>query len=190
MTRPITFPRKSPKPWPKISSSLFLGLLLVACGSAAAVTTSTANPVITTTTAPETRQSPTTTLRIAFDRGELTDFEPVEIDLGGTLHWVALADTDAERAKGLMNIGDVGDFTGMLFTWEEEVSAGFWMKGTVMPLDLYFYSAQGALVDQVSLVPCSADPCPVHTPETPFQWVLETPAGNLAPPIEPLTIPA
>ncbi|MGI8516847.1 MAG: DUF192 domain-containing protein [Acidimicrobiia bacterium] len=190
MTRLITCPRKSPKPWPTRTSSLFVGLLFVACGSAPAVTTSTATPVITPTTVAESQPSSTTTVRLAFDRGDLSDFEPIEIDLGGTLHWVALADTDAKRAQGLMNIGDVGDFTGMLFTWEEEVSAGFWMKGTVMPLDLYFYSAEGELVDQVSLVPCSADPCPVHTPETPFQWVLETPAGNLAPPLEPLIIPA
>ena len=53
----------------------------------------------------------------------------------------------------MMEIGDVGGLAGMLFAWEEEVSTGSHWKATRMPLDLYFYSASGELVDQISMVP-------------------------------------
>jgi uncharacterized membrane protein (UPF0127 family) len=133
--------------------------------------------------------APSTTARVAFDRGDLVEFEPFEIELDNERHWVALADTDAEQGQGLMNVADVGDFTGMLFAWEQEISTGFHMKDTKMPLDLYFYDADGELVDQTSLVPCSEEPCPVYVSPFQFRWVLETPAGNLAPPLGPLSFP-
>jgi uncharacterized membrane protein (UPF0127 family) len=126
---------------------------------------------------------------VAFDRGDLADFEPTEIELGGTRHWVALADTDEEQAQGLMGVDDVGDFLGMLFVWDEEINTGFFMKDTLMPLDLYFYGGTGELVDQVSLVPCSEEPCPIYVSEERFQWVLETPAGNLTDATGPLSLP-
>ena len=101
-----------------------------------------------------------------------------------------MADTEAERGQGLMGVDDVGDFLGLLFVWEEEINTGFFMKDTLMPLDLFFYNAAGDLVDQVSLVPCAEEPCPVYVSDAIFQWVLETPAGNLAPPLGPLTVGA
>lgn len=183
MMRPITFQTKSPAPWPRRASAVLLGLGLFACSSVAGTTTSTST---TATTLSETTRSSSTTARIAFDRGDLIAFEPLEIALGETRHWVAVADTEAERGQGLMGVDDVGDFLGMLFVWEEEINTGFFMKDTRMPLDLYFYDANGELVDQVSLVPCSEEPCPVYVSDARFQWVLETPAGNLSPPLGPL----
>ena len=189
MTRPITCPKKSPRLWLKRSSPLFLGLALACAGSPQATSTSS---TFATTSIVETTLHPSTTVRIAFDRGDLETFEPVEIVLGETRHWVAVADTEAERGQGLMDVDDVGDFLGLLFVWEEEINTGFFMKDTLMPLDLFFYGASGDLVDQVSLVPCGEEPCPVYVSDARFQWVLETPAGNLSPPIGPLgavTIP-
>ncbi|CAN5221329.1 hypothetical protein BH18ACT5_BH18ACT5_05830 [soil metagenome] len=187
MTRPITCPKKSPRLWLKRSSPLFLGLVLACAGFPLATSTSS---TFATTSIVENTLPPSTTARIAFDRGDLETFEPVEIVLGETRHWVAVADTEAERGQGLMDVDDVGDFLGLLFVWEEEINTGFFMKDTLMPLDLFFYGASGDLVDQVSLVPCGEEPCPVYVSDARFQWVLETPAGNLAPPLGPLTVSA
>ena len=167
--------------WPKRLSAV---LVLAACTSP-----DLAPPVATTTTfavAVSMEDAPATTARAAFDRGDLTQFTPVEITLGLERHWVALADDEAERAAGLMGVSDLGDFTGLLFEWPEEVTTGFFMKDTLMPLDLYFFDAAGDQVDFVSLVPCSAEPCPVFVSDFRFRWVLETPAGNLASPLGPL----
>ena len=185
--RPTTFLTKSLARWPRRPRGFLFVLLMVAC---AVEPTSTTKALAPSTSAPETTlaTAPTTTEDAIFDPGDLAFFEPFEIDLGGTRHQVALADSEAERGEGMMGIGDVGDFTGMLFAWEEEVSTGFWMKDTLMPLDLYFYSATGELVDQVSMVPCFEADCQMYVSDVLFRWVLETPAGNLAPPLGPLTL--
>src|SRR5688500_5511472 len=67
----------------------------------------------------------------------------------------------------------------MLLAWEEEVTPGFWMKDTLLSLDLFFFGADGAIVDETSLEPCRADPCPVFVADGLFRWVLEAPAGSL-----------
>jgi hypothetical protein len=118
--------------------------------------------------------SPTT-----FGGGDLADWEPVTILLGDISLTVALADEESERQQGLAGITDLGDFEGMLFAWEDEVTTGFWMKDTPIALDLFFFDTEGAIVDQTSLEPCPAEPCPVFVADGLFRWVLEAPAGSL-----------
>lgn len=94
---------------------------------------------------------------------------------------MALADDPAERSQGLMGVDELGDLDGMLFVFSQEALAGFWMKGTLIPLDIAFFGDDKELVDTLSMVPCTADPCPSYVPDGPFSWALETPAGTLGP---------
>ncbi|HEX5671939.1 MAG TPA: DUF192 domain-containing protein, partial [Acidimicrobiia bacterium] len=57
--------------------------------------------------------------------------------------------------------------------------AGFWMKDTIIPLDIAFFAADGSLVNLQTMEPCQADPCPFYHPGAPFRWALEAPAGDL-----------
>jgi uncharacterized membrane protein (UPF0127 family) len=118
--------------------------------------------------------SPTT-----FAFGDLAHWESIEVLVGATPLTVALADEEFERQQGLAGVTDLGDFEGMLFAWEDEVTTGFWMKDTPIALDLLFFDAAGAIVDQTSLEPCQAEPCPVFVADGLFRWVLEAPAGSL-----------
>ena len=93
---------------------------------------------------------------------------------------VAVADDAAERARGLSGVEDLGGLRGMLFVYPGDVTAGFWMKDTSIPLDIAFFAADGSLVDQRSMVPCPADPCPVYAPGRPYRCALEVPAGGFA----------
>jgi len=66
----------------------------------------------------------------------------------------------------------------MLFIWEDDVLNGFWMKDTLMPLDIAFFGADGSLVDLLSMVPCAGDPCPTYRPSGSYRSALEVPAGG------------
>jgi uncharacterized membrane protein (UPF0127 family) len=69
----------------------------------------------------------------------------VILESGGKSHLVQveIADTDAKRERGLMFRKELADGRGMLFLFDEEGEHGFWMKDTLIPLDLIFVDSSG-----------------------------------------------
>lgn len=59
---------------------------------------------------------------------------------------VEVADTEAERARGLMRRREMAPDRGMLFDFKIEEPVAMWMKNTFIPLDMIFVSRQGAVV--------------------------------------------
>jgi uncharacterized membrane protein (UPF0127 family) len=115
-------------------------------------------------------------------------FELEEVSLTGAdgdQHDVAVwvADTPEERRRGLMGVNDLGDAVGMLFVFDAEGLAQFYMWQTPMPLDIAFFAADGTFVDSDSMQPClqpPADACLRYTSAEPFLLALELPAGGVA----------
>jgi uncharacterized protein len=101
-------------------------------------------------------------------------------DIGDRQLEVVVADTPGTRSRGLMGIDVFGAIEGMAFVWEAPTETGFHMKGVLVPLDIAFIGADGAVVDVLTMPLCPAEPCPVVRAGAPFQWALETPAGGLA----------
>ena len=130
--------------------------------------TATSIPAATSSTAP-------------IDQGDLVEWETTPITIGGLGLLVAVANEGAERSQGLMGIDQLGDLDGMLFVFPLEDLSGFWMKDTLIPLDIAFFGEDRALVDVLNMVPCVAESCPSYVPNSPFSWALETPAGLLGP---------
>jgi uncharacterized membrane protein (UPF0127 family) len=72
---------------------------------------------------------------------------------------VRIADSDDERARGLMGVELLGDHEGMAFVYDEPTTGSFWMKDTLIPLSIAFVD-DGRIVAVEDMMPCTADPCP------------------------------
>lgn len=67
-------------------------------------------------------------------------------DFGQARFTVDVADTDAERARGLMEVEAMPVMAGMLFVYEVPQHATFWMRNTWIGLDLIFAGPDGAIL--------------------------------------------
>ena len=93
---------------------------------------------------------------------------------------VEIADTPEKHARGLMYRRCLKPGHGMLFVFPDEEVRSFWMKNTLIPLDMIFLNGDRQVVDLVaSAPPCRSDPCPSYTSALPARYVLEI-AGGLA----------
>ena len=87
---------------------------------------------------------------------------------------VELADTPEKRERGLMFRKELADGKGMLFLFDEEGEHSFWMKDTLIPLDLIFVDSAGRVTGIVSRArPLTLEP----RIGGPSLMVLEVPGG-------------
>lgn len=75
----------------------------------------------------------------------------------------------------------LGDDRGMLFLFPQEARHSFWMKNTMIPLDIVWIDESRAVVHiETGVPPCESDPCPSYSPGAPALYVLELAAGQAA----------
>lgn len=78
---------------------------------------------------------------------------------------VEIARTSAEQSKGMMFRTTMADDTGMIFPFPEPKLASFWMKNTVIPLDIIFIRSNGTIESIAeNAVPYSTDPVEAGEP--------------------------
>lgn len=93
---------------------------------------------------------------------------------------VKVAAADAERRRGLMEVADLPDGVGMLFVFDDDRTGGFWMRDTLVALDIAFADADGTVGTILAMEPCTAAharDCEVYTPDGPYRLALEVPQG-------------
>lgn len=98
---------------------------------------------------------------------------------GGTVSLqVQVADTDARRQTGLMYRTSMPEREGMLFVFQEIHPVAFWMKNTVLSLDILFIDDAGRVMNIArGTTPYSLEPIPA---DGPTRAVLELNAGASA----------
>ena len=89
---------------------------------------------------------------------------------------VEVVDTPEGRAQGLMYRTELADDAGMLFDFKEERPVSFWMRNTLIPLDMIFVDAAGVVKTiHVNAIPHDLTGIPSGVP---VQFVLEIPGGR------------
>jgi uncharacterized membrane protein (UPF0127 family) len=99
-------------------------------------------------------------------------------DQGVALYYLEVAQTGAQRQRGLMHRPSMRDDWGMLFVFGAEAPLSFWMQNTYLPLDMVF------LDDELVVVGVVADAVPLTTDsravEGSSRYVIELNAGEAA----------
>ena len=99
---------------------------------------------------------------------------------GGKAHrfTVEVARTAEEQAQGLMNRQSLAPDRGMIFPYAVPIAASFWMKNTLIPLDMIFVRADGTVARiEANTAPLSLDPVAAGEP---VGAVLELAGGRAA----------
>ena len=90
------------------------------------------------------------------------------------------ADPDL-RAQGLMYRDQLRPATGMLFFFPADGEYGFWMKNTLIPLDMIWIDSNRKIVHiKTDVPPCRIEQCPSYDPGVASRYVLELAAGEAA----------
>ena len=101
------------------------------------------------------------------------------VDLTAGIHIVKaeVAQTNEQRAIGLMHRKDMGTNEGMLFVFEQPGVQCFWMKNTLLPLSIAFLQDDGTVVNIADMKPQTLDS---HCSERPVRLALEMNQGWFA----------
>ena len=94
-----------------------------------------------------------------------------------------LADDASLRSRGLMQVTDLGDPVGMVFTYEADTSGNFFMFNTPTPLSIAWFDRDGSYLAETDMEPClvaDSGECERYNPGAPYVFALEVPQGGLA----------
>ena len=117
---------------------------------------------------------------------DLDSMSTTELSIGETEFQVWVANTDEQREKGLMFVEaeqmqllEDGTERGMLFIFEREQNLNFWMKDTIIPLDIAYARSDGTIVKIHTMTPLDTRFNQYPSGE-PARYALEVNAGVFA----------
>ncbi|MGY0398832.1 MAG: DUF192 domain-containing protein [Ostreibacterium sp.] len=91
-----------------------------------------------------------------------------------------MANTIKTREKGMMYRPSMLEKQAMVFIYSHPQPLAFWMKNTLIPLDMLFFNAEGLLQEiKANVPPCKTDNCPIYPAKhSDNQFVVELKSGT------------
>ncbi|MFC1622082.1 DUF192 domain-containing protein [Patescibacteria group bacterium] len=104
--------------------------------------------------------------------------ETTKIQVNGIEVGVKIADTAKKRSQGLMHVENLGENQGMFFIFPTSNFHTFWMKNTLISLDLIWINKNNEIVHiKENAQPCKTLNCEVYSTPKPAKYVLEVNGG-------------
>jgi len=97
------------------------------------------------------------------------------MDVGGKPFEAQVAVDDFEKMRGLMDRRELGENSAMIFVYDQPQRVSFWMKDTLIPLDLALFTSDGTLREIKPLYPNNLNP--VNSARADIKYCIETNAG-------------
>ncbi len=101
-----------------------------------------------------------------------------QAQMGGQMIQLEVAQTPDQQEIGLMNRTAIAADRGMLFPFNPPRPVQFWMKNTIIALDMVFLRQGKVIAIADNVPPCQADPCAVYGPRAPIDQVIEIRGGR------------
>jgi len=132
-----------------------------------------------------------TIFALVLQGASCTPKPPEELDVWGTVDMTIanqafrlwIADDNAEQQQGLMNVSaermsamEDGTERGMIFVFDRERILSFWMKNTIIPLDIAYVDTDGVIVSIYTMAPLD-DRSNQYPSASPARFAIEVNAG-------------
>ena len=95
----------------------------------------------------------------------------IDIKINNTNYKIELAKTISQKTKGLSQREKLCSNCGMLFIFGYETELPFWMKDTLIPLDMIWLDKNGKIVDIKTAIETNSTK--IYRNQSPAQYVLE-----------------
>lgn len=107
------------------------------------------------------------------------DGQKVDIQIDSQTYQLEVAQSDSARAKGLSGRTKLDDNAGMLFVFETDDYHSFWMKNTLIPLEILWLDDNFKVIDkqEMAVEEDSAHPTTSYTPKHPARYAIEINPG-------------
>jgi uncharacterized protein len=155
-----------------------VGILLLSCTPLVQSKSPIENQVSKEETAPKIQSVPDSKPAPQVQKLPVTS----QFSFKGQTILLEVARTSQEQSTGLMNRTELANNQGMLFVFSPPRPVSFWMKNTLIPLDMIFVSNGVVKYIGSQILPCKQDPCPTYGPEprTDIDGVIELRGGRAA----------
>ena len=107
----------------------------------------------------------------------------MEATIGSCVFYLEVAESSEERALGLMGREFLGEDRGMIFVFNRPQVLSFWMKNTLIPLDIAYVDEELMVVAVQTMRPgheAGSDSLPIYTSAAPSQYAIEINEGKTA----------
>jgi uncharacterized protein len=155
-----------------LSSVFTIGLSILLLGCTSASPEATATPP-----SPEAQSpSPSLTSQATGMQGQSLPIS-AEVEVAGQTIQLEVASTPQQQEIGLMFRTELASNRGMLFPFEPPRPVQFWMRNTLIPLDMVFMRDGEVKAIASNAAPCTTEVCPLYGTAISVNQVLELPAG-------------